>query len=116
MSLVYDIIFIAIVLLMIRRGWKRGFLSVLIMVLAWGLALFLFFNYADGWAEKLYYRFCEPWIMKKVSAAIPPGITAAMVSGSALVGTLQGVLGEYISKIYMETKSRPRYIISERTY
>ena len=27
-----------------------------------------------------------------------------------------GVLGEYIGKIYMETKRRPRYIISERTY
>lgn len=27
-----------------------------------------------------------------------------------------GVLGEYIGKIYMETKARPRYIISERTY
>lgn len=27
-----------------------------------------------------------------------------------------GVLGEYIGKIYMETKERPRYIISSRTY
>lgn len=27
-----------------------------------------------------------------------------------------GIVGEYIGKIYLETKSRPRYIISEKTY
>ena len=35
------------------------------------------------------------------------------LSGIQLVAL--GVLGEYIGKIYMETKQRPRYIISERT-
>ena len=36
-----------------------------------------------------------------------------------LMGGLQalfmGVIGEYIGKIYLETKGRPRYIISDRT-
>ena len=36
------------------------------------------------------------------------------VSGIQLISL--GVLGEYIGKIYMETKARPRYIISERTW
>lgn len=36
-----------------------------------------------------------------------------MVSGIQMV--CMGILGEYIGKIYMEVKARPRYIISERT-
>lgn len=36
------------------------------------------------------------------------------VCGIQLVCT--GVIGEYVGKIYLETKKRPRYIISDRTY
>ena len=44
---------------------------------------------------------------------------ASTVAIVCFIGGIQmislGVLGEYIGKIYMEVKARPRYIISERT-
>lgn len=45
---------------------------------------------------------------------------SSMVSIMCLLGGVQlvgiGILGEYIGKIYMEVKARPRYIISDRTW
>ena len=44
----------------------------------------------------------------------------SMTSVICFIGGIQliclGVLGEYIGKIYLEVKARPRYIISNRTY
>jgi len=59
--------------------------------------------------------------------AIVNAVRGTVVSGWAsticivcFIGGIQllclGVIGEYIGKIYLETKHRPRYIISERTY
>ena len=55
------------------------------------------------------------WLMKKTVSG-----WASMISIMCFIGGMQlvclGVIGEYIGKIYLETKHRPRYIISERTY
>lgn len=59
--------------------------------------------------------------------AIITALTGNSVSGWAsiiciisLIGGIQlfslGIIGEYVGKTYMETKARPRYIISERTF
>ena len=48
-----------------------------------------------------------------------PGWTS-MAIVSSLIGGVQlisiGVIGEYVGKIYFETKRRPRYIVAEKTY
>ena len=41
-------------------------------------------------------------------------IIVCFIGGIQLISL--GVIGDYIGKIYLETKARPRYIISERTY
>lgn len=45
---------------------------------------------------------------------------ASTISIICFIGGIQlvslGIIGEYIGKIYLETKARPRYIISDRTY
>lgn len=50
---------------------------------------------------------------------VVPGWSSSLIATS-FIGGIQlislGVIGEYIGKIYMETKQRPRYIIMEKTY
>lgn len=60
----------------------------------WALIRALTGNTVDGWASMT--------------------CIICFVSGVQLISL--GIIGEYIGKIYMETKARPRYIISKRTY
>lgn len=72
-------------------GWISA-LSVLGVL--WAVISYFISNTAPGWASML--------------------CAVCFMGGIQLIGI--GVLGEYISKIYLETKARPRYIISEKTY
>lgn len=73
-------------------------LGILISVLSFLLIIYVLISYfrgntVPGWSSTL--------------------IAVSFIGGIQLISL--GVIGEYIGKIYMETKSRPRYIISDRT-
>ena len=58
-------------------------------------------------------------ILSKFAGTVVAGWTSTYAIVSLLGGVQLislGVIGEYIGKIYLETKRRPRYIISERTF
>ena len=60
------------------------------------------------------------WAMVEAILGLTVSGWASMTSIICFVSGVQliclGVIGEYIGKIYMETKRRPRYIISDRTW
>ena len=73
-------------------------LGVVISLVAFALIVYALVSYftgnvVSGWASSL--------------------IVTCFLGGIPLISL--GVIGEYIGKIYMETKARPRFIISERT-
>lgn len=57
-------------------------------------------------------------LLSFINRTTVPGWSSTLII-VCLIGGIQlislGVIGEYIGKIYLETKARPRYIISERT-
>lgn len=59
----------------------------------WSIIMYFMHNSVTGWASTT--------------------CIICFIGGVQLISL--GVLGEYIGKIYLETKARPRYIISERT-
>lgn len=72
-----------------------------------------------GFAVSLLSFFLLIWIIARYFLGMTVQGWASTCAIMAFIGGIQliciGVIGEYIGKIYMETKKRPRYIISERT-
>ena len=63
--------------------------------------------------------FCKNWyFIQKITGVITlPGLSTIVIlisfySGIQLLG--MGILGEYIGRIYEETKQRPRYILDKK--
>ncbi len=76
-------------------GWIGAIVSILGFAgIIWAIVVHFLGNAIAGWASLL--------------------CISCFLGGIQLISI--GVLGEYVGKVYMETKARPRYIISERTY
>ncbi|MCR4717984.1 MAG: glycosyltransferase family 2 protein [Lachnospiraceae bacterium] len=63
------------------------------LLIIYALVSFVLGNVVHGWASSI--------------------ISVLMIGGIQLISL--GVIGEYVGKIYLETKDRPRYIISDKT-
>lgn len=61
----------------------------------------------------IIYALVEHFMGNTVQGWSSTLIATSFLGGIQLISL--GVIGEYVGKIYMETKRRPRYIISERT-
>ena len=85
-------------------------LSVKPLRLIMGFGLFVAFFSFIGCLWALITALCG----KAVAGWASMTCIVCFVSGVQLI--CLGIIGEYIGKIYMETKQRPRYIISERTW
>ena len=64
------------------------------IAVVWAVITFMLGNTVPGWASSV--------------------CIVCLMGGIQLISL--GVIGEYVGKIYLETKARPRYIISEKTY
>lgn len=62
----------------------------------------------------VFITFIASLVSVSVTGFVPLVCALCLIGGIQLLSL--GVVGEYIGKIYLETKARPRYIISERTY
>ena len=85
-------------------------LSVKPLQLIMGFGIFVAFISFIGCLWALITALCG----KAVAGWASMTCIVCFVSGVQLI--CLGIIGEYIGKIYLETKQRPRYIISERTW
>ena len=58
--------------------------------------------------------FVVRWAMGNTVSGWPSLICSVWAIGGLIMLSI-GVIGEYIGKIYMETKKRPRFIVAEKT-
>lgn len=95
----YDIILVLIFVLLIRRGWRTGFLASLLRLLGWVLALFLILKYSLHLADWTFSQILEQRIIMTVAAAIPEDLISAMNSGALATQDALAALQEVLNSL-----------------
>ncbi len=101
---VYDIILVLIFVFTIRRGWRSGFLSSLLRLSGWIVAVLLIVAFAESISVWVFENLLFDKITATVSAALPQDVLAAVNSGAAatqetldalqtMLDSLGGILG-----------------------
>lgn len=96
------------------NGWKLWNLA-LDGITSFSTVPLRLWTYVGGLAALLAlasaaYQVLEKWLFGSPVPGYPSSMTAILfLGGVQLIGI--GVLGEYIGRIYMESKHRPRYVI-----
>jgi len=124
LNFVYDIILILIVVFMVRKGCRNGFLSSLLGLIGWAVALVCCTLWSSAVAHWLYNTFVEAKLVATVSAHIPADLVSAANSGAtatqnavnslqSVLHTLSGVLGPQFSGIDTSSASSILNIFSQ---
>lgn len=95
----YDIILVLIFVLLIRRGWRTGFLASLLRLLGWVLALFLILKYSLSLADWTFSQILEQRIIMTVAAVIPEDLITAMNSGALATQDALAALQEVLNSL-----------------
>lgn len=101
---VYDLILVLIFVLTIRRGWRSGFLSSLLRLSGWIVAVILIVAFAETISTWVFDNLLYDKIVTTVNAALPQDVLAAVNSGAAatqetldalqtMLDSLGGILG-----------------------
>lgn len=115
---VYDLIFILLIVLMVRRGWRTGFLASLLRLAGWVVAVLLIVSCSEKMATWVFENLLHDKIVDLVTAAIPPDVLAAANEGAATLSSIQSILdglGGILGNVSINTEAMQTIVDIMRT-
>ena len=94
MDVLLDVILVILAVLLIIRGWQRGVLSTLLVLIGWAVAAFIIAARSASWAASIYSSIVEPLVVSRIEGKISPETLAALQSGANALRSVQNVLDQ----------------------